>query len=97
MVCGERNSSEMSDGMVCSVCAATGFLADKVHFFPFVVGVVLGCAMPSVPNFAALASRLLSLCWGATSRGIKGAPEPAAAPHGAEKSSAEVALPEFGD
>ena len=89
---------------------ATGFLADKAHFFPFVVGVVLGCAMPSVPNFAAVASRLLSLCWGATSLGIKVAPEPVAASHGAEKSSAkamsrlghgfaasaEVALPEFG-
>jgi hypothetical protein len=37
----------MTDTVVCGVCAASGFLADKVSFFPFVVGVLLGCAMPS--------------------------------------------------
>ena len=34
------------DGLVCAACGTFGFLVDKVSFFPFVAGLVLGLIMP---------------------------------------------------
>jgi len=37
----------MSDTvLVCTACAASGFLADKVALFPFALGIALGCSLP---------------------------------------------------
>ena len=36
-----------TDALICLVCGSSGFLVDKISFFPFVLGVVLG---PSVPS-----------------------------------------------
>jgi hypothetical protein len=36
-----------TDALVCLVCGSSGFLVDKISFFPFVLGVVLGTSVPS--------------------------------------------------
>jgi len=36
-----------TNALVCMVCGSSGFLVDKVSFFPFVIGVVIGTCVPS--------------------------------------------------
>ena len=44
---GSVINSMASEALVCAVCGSSGFLADKVSFFPFVIGVALGVSFPS--------------------------------------------------
>jgi hypothetical protein len=48
---------------ICAVCGGSGFLMDKVSFFPFAAGIALGVAFVSAaPDlFSALRARALVL------------------------------------
>ena len=36
-----------SDALICLVCGSSGFLVDKISFFPFMLGILLGSSVPS--------------------------------------------------
>lgn len=55
----------MTDVGVCAICGTAGFLADKVLLFPFVAGILLGCAMPPKLLASTRVPALIASLWGA--------------------------------